>query len=96
MVLCCLVIQKYVERENDLYQYMQTKEDLRCWCQPHCTANFSEQLAFSQTEAVSAVREALYGPQMRKLLHQVTGIELNDTMDMSAAVTRCDWFASLA
>eukprot|EP00658_Telonema_sp_P-2_P007831 TRINITY_DN12919_c0_g1_i2.p1 TRINITY_DN12919_c0_g1~~TRINITY_DN12919_c0_g1_i2.p1 ORF type:complete len:533 (-),score=137.88 TRINITY_DN12919_c0_g1_i2:302-1900(-) len=61
---------KYMERDNDLYQFMQTKDDLRSCDAP----------------AVKAVREVLYSQKVRSLLQKVTGIELNDTVDMSAAV----------
>ena len=42
---------------------------------------------YSNEKAVKSVREVLYGESMRNLLQEVTGIKVNEVMDMSAAVT---------
>ena len=43
-------------------------------------------LWYSENETIKAVREMLYGETMRDMLQEVTGIRVNDVVDMSGAV----------
>ncbi|KAI9018870.1 Oxoglutarate and iron-dependent oxygenase degradation C-term-domain-containing protein [Hyaloraphidium curvatum] len=60
--------QEWVPKSNDLYEFVQTKMDL----------------GRADTPAISALRTALYSPEFRALVGAVTGLEFNDTTDLSS------------
>eukprot|EP01130_Rhizamoeba_saxonica_P016882 TRINITY_DN7894_c0_g1_i1.p1 TRINITY_DN7894_c0_g1~~TRINITY_DN7894_c0_g1_i1.p1 ORF type:complete len:480 (-),score=121.33 TRINITY_DN7894_c0_g1_i1:19-1458(-) len=59
----------WVQKNNDLYTFQQTKYGLQGSEHPY----------------ISKAKEMLYSEKMRNFLTEVTGIELNDTMDISGS-----------
>lgn len=76
--------EKYVEKSNDLYSFLQTKRDLRSALQEDEMKN-PKDLSF-----ISKFCKIIYSQKFRNMIKSVSGIdvELNDRIDMSGACYR--------
>jgi Rps23 Pro-64 3,4-dihydroxylase Tpa1-like proline 4-hydroxylase len=75
--------EKYVEKSNDLYSFLQTKRDLR-------SVLLEEQDKKKELSNISKLCKVLYSKGFRDMIQTITGldVQLNQTIDMSGACYR--------
>ena len=62
--------EKFIPKSNDLYDFVQTEKDLKA----------------SKDAIVQKFNQTLYSQEFRDFLGELTGIKLNDTIDLFAAI----------
>jgi Rps23 Pro-64 3,4-dihydroxylase Tpa1-like proline 4-hydroxylase len=79
--------EKYVEKSNDLYSFLQTKRDLRSVLQQD---EIEDKKSGDELSHISKLCKIIYSKGFRNMIQTITGIdvELNDRIDMSGACYR--------